>query len=69
MAEEFAEKQARLPDRLAIIIGKTYAVQGDAYEVSDDTAVGMIRDLLLELDEQIIDRNKNKKLSRRKASI
>jgi hypothetical protein len=69
MAQERAERLVKLPEQIAAIIGKTYAERGDNYELSDDTAVGMVRDLLLELDETIIQRNKDKRLSRRKASI
>lgn len=65
LAEECAVKLARLPERVAAIVGKTYAVQGDSCELADDEALGRIRDLLLELDEEIIDRNKNKRLSKR----
>lgn len=66
VAEEYAAKLAKLPDRVAVIIGKTYSEIGDEFEVSDDTAVGMIRDLLYDIDPSLIEQNKNKKLSRRK---
>ncbi|PYS89011.1 MAG: hypothetical protein DMF64_19085 [Acidobacteria bacterium] len=64
-AEEYAMKVAKLPDRVAAIIGKTYAEQGDAATLADDEALMMVRDLLLEIDDTLIDRNKNKRLSRR----
>lgn len=64
-AEEYAVKIAKLPDRIAAIIGKTYAEQGDASVLADDEALMKIRDLLNELDETLIPRNKNKRLSRR----
>jgi hypothetical protein len=64
MPEEQAVRLRKLPERIASIIGKTYAEQGDACKLADDEAVGMIRDLLLELDPEIIERNKNKKLAR-----
>lgn len=64
MPEEYAVKLAKLPDRVANIVGKTYSERGDDAELADDTAVGRIRDLLLELDETIIQRNKNKRLPR-----
>ncbi|HQU82974.1 MAG TPA: hypothetical protein PKY59_07620 [Pyrinomonadaceae bacterium] len=54
----------KFPERIAAIIGKTYAVRGDDFKLEDDVALTRIRDLLEELDETIIDRNKNKRLSR-----
>jgi hypothetical protein len=65
MPEEYAVRLAKLPDRIAAIIGKTYSEVGDSAPLADDTAVGMIRDLLNELDERLIERNKNKRLSKR----
>jgi hypothetical protein len=64
-AEEFALKAAKLPERVAAIVGKTYAEMGDAATLADDEAVMMIRDLLLELDDTLIKRNKHKRLARR----
>lgn len=64
-ADEYAIKVAKLPDRIAAIVGKTYAEQGDTAPLADDEALMQIRDLLNELDETLIPRNKNKKLSRR----
>lgn len=55
----------RLPDRIAAIIGKSYAVRGDDATVEDDVALVMIRDLLDQLDPTLIERNKNKRLSPR----
>lgn len=54
----------KFPERVAAIIGKTYAVRGDDFKLEDDVALMRIRDLLEELDPAIIDRNKNKRLSR-----
>ena len=54
----------KFPERVAAIVGKTYAVRGDDFKLSDDEALTRIRDLLEELDERIIVRNKNKRLSR-----
>jgi hypothetical protein len=65
MPEEFAVRLAKLPDRIAAIVGKTYSEKGDSAELADDTAVGMIRDLLNELDDRLIPRNKKKRLSKR----
>lgn len=63
-AEEYAMKLAKLPDRVAAVIGKTYAVMGDAAQIADDQANMMIRDLLEELDPTLITRNQNKRLAR-----
>lgn len=62
--QDYATKLAKLPDRIAAIVGKTFTVQGDTAQMADDQALSMIRDLLEELDSQIIERNKNKKLAR-----
>lgn len=59
-----AMKVIRLPDRIAAIVGKTYAVMGDGAKLADDEALTRIRDLLEELDPKLIERNKNKRLSR-----
>lgn len=64
-AEDQATKLAKLPDRIAAVVGKTYAVRGDAFEMADDEALGRIQDLLNEYDETVIDRNKGKRLIRR----
>lgn len=68
-AEMYAVKLAKLPDRIAAIVGKTYAELGDAWDADkhlcDDTAMMMIRDLVNDLDESLIPRNKNKRLIRR----
>jgi len=61
---EYAARVAKLPDRIAAIISKTYAEMGEAFTLSDDEANMMIRDLLNELDETLIPRNKKKRLSR-----
>ncbi len=57
-------KYLRLPERVAAIVGKTYAVRGDDFKLGDDEALTRIRDLLDELDATLIARNKNKRLSR-----
>lgn len=62
--EEYAAKVAKLPERIAAIISKTYAVEGDAADMADDEAMMRIRDLLLEIDPQLIEKNKNKRLAR-----
>ena len=59
-----AANYLKLPERIAAVVGKTYAVRGDDYKLSDDEALTRIRDLLDELDATIIERNKEKRLSR-----
>lgn len=54
----------KFPERVAAIIGKTWQVRGDDAELADDEAVQRIRDLLDEMDNTLIERNKNKRLSR-----
>lgn len=54
----------RFPERVAAIVGKTYSIRGDDFTLSDDEAMARIRDLLDELDETLVERNKNKRLSR-----
>jgi hypothetical protein len=54
----------KFPERVAAIVGKTYAVMGDDFKLADDEALTRIRDLLEELDPTLIARNKKKRLSR-----
>lgn len=54
----------KFPERVASIIGKTFLICGDDYKISNDEAIARIRDLLDEMDETLIERNKNKRLSR-----
>lgn len=63
-AEDQATKLVKLPDRIAAIVAKTYAVMGDASEMFDDEALIRIRDLLEEVDPKIIERNQGKRLAR-----
>ena len=65
-AEQYAARLGKLPDRIAAIVGKTFAVLGDGYQLADDEALMMIRDELEALDETVITRNQNKKLARKK---
>lgn len=48
--------------QVAVIIGKTYAECGDGATLTDDLALMLIRDLLLELDAGIIHRYKKARL-------
>lgn len=68
MPEQHAVAIAKFPERVAAIIGKTFAVIGpDAFDerkgLSDDQAVSMIADLLHDLDPGLIERNQNKRLA------
>lgn len=54
----------RFAERVATVIARSYAECGDAATISDDTALMMIRDMLLDLDEGIIKRNKRRRLPR-----
>ena len=54
----------KFPERVAAIVGKTWAVMGDDFKLSDDEALSRIRDLCNELDEKLIERNRKKRLSR-----
>jgi len=62
MIDEMTKKILKLPDKVATIVGKTFAVRGDDFTLSDDEALGRIRDLLESIDPEIISRTKNKRL-------
>lgn len=65
--QEYATKLAKGYDRIAAIIGKTVAVKGDAFELDDAVALVMVMDILNEIDPTLVERNKDKKLSRPKS--
>jgi hypothetical protein len=65
--KEYATKLQRLPDRIAAIVAKTYAIQVDAWELEDDVALVMIRDLINDIDDTLVERNAKKKLARHKS--
>jgi hypothetical protein len=48
-------------ERVAVVISRTYAELGDAATIADDVALMLIRDMLLDLDEEIIKRNRRKR--------
>jgi hypothetical protein len=50
-------RQQVILERMAAVIGLTYAELGDGAPLTDDEALDMIRDLLLDYDDQIITRN------------
>lgn len=62
MVEDQTKMRLKLPDRVAVILGKTFAVCGDDAKLPDDQALIRIRDLLEAIDPEIINRNKNKRL-------
>lgn len=62
--KEYAIKLAKLPDRIAAILGKTVAVRGDDFTMADDEALTRILDELNAFDDTVIDRNKDKRLAR-----
>lgn len=51
--------------QIAVIVGKTYAERSDYAQLSDDIALMMIRDLLLDMDPYIMERNRDEKLPQR----
>lgn len=57
--------EGRLSDRIAAVIAQTYAELGEAGTLADDEALELIRDLLLDFDSEIIDRNRFRRLRRR----
>jgi hypothetical protein len=63
-ARDYATQLAKLPDRIAAILGKSVAVKGDAFDLDDAEALIMILDIINELDSTLIERNKDKKLAR-----
>ncbi len=62
--KEYAAKLQRLPDRVAAVLAKTVAWQGDGFELDDATALVMLTDLITDLDPSLMERNANKKLAR-----
>jgi len=53
--------EAKLYDRIATVVSHTYAELGDAAPLADDEALILVRKLLLDFDEQIINRNRFRK--------
>jgi hypothetical protein len=49
-------------NRVATVVGKTYAERGDDAQLADDEALMLVRDLLLDLDAGIIERHRKRKL-------
>lgn len=53
-----------LAEVIACVIGKTYVERGDSFNLADDEALTLIRDLLLRYNPRIVARNKNKRLAK-----
>jgi hypothetical protein len=51
-----------LIERIAVVIGQTYADLGEGAMLADDHALEMIRDLLLDYQPEIIERNRGRHL-------
>ena len=52
----------RVIEQIALIISKTYVERGDSFQLTDDIALMIIRDLLIKYNPFIIVRNRNNKL-------
>jgi hypothetical protein len=63
MVDEMTEKILKLPRRVAAIVRQTHAVMGDSFKLDDDIALQQIRDLLEDIDPNIMS-IKKKKLSK-----
>lgn len=50
---------------IACIVSKTYAERGDSAQLADDVALQVIREILLSIDENIYEDNKDRKLPRK----
>jgi hypothetical protein len=55
-------REIRLREYIAAVISMTYLEQGDQAKLADDRALMIIRDLLLAYDENIIERNRQRKI-------
>lgn len=62
MVDDLTKKILKLPDQVARIVARTYAVCGDDFKLSDEEALIRIRDLLEAIDPEIINRAKKKRL-------
>ena len=62
--EKTTELEGRLYDRIATVIGQTWLEKGEAATLSDDRALEIIRELLLDFDEFILMRNRYRFLRR-----
>lgn len=67
-SQEYATKLAKLPARIAAILGKSVAWKGDAFELDDAEVLMMISDVINDLDPTLIERNQRKRLARSRQS-
>lgn len=58
-------KANQVLELIALVVSKSYVECGDFFQVADDTALAMIRDLLLQHDPFIVKRYSHTKLSQR----
>jgi hypothetical protein len=61
--EQTTAFEGKLYDQIAAVISKTYAEVGEVAELADDEAISLIRELLLDHDPAVIDRNRFRKVS------
>ena len=67
LSKELSEKlDGKLHDKICAVINKTHIMQGELAELHDDTALMLIRDYLLEYDEFIFHKNKDRILRKPK---
>jgi hypothetical protein len=64
--DERTKRYLKLPDAVARVIAQTFVVCGDDAKLSDDVALQQIRDLLEEIDPEILTRIRDRKQRRRK---
>ncbi len=62
--EQTTALEGKLYDHIAAIVSKTYAEVGEEAELADDEAIRLIRELLLDHNGAIIDRNRFRKIRR-----
>jgi len=63
--EQYEKRLVQLADHLAAVIGQTHIQRGEDALLADDTALEMLRDLLIEFDETVIIRNASLKTFKR----
>jgi hypothetical protein len=64
--EQTTTLEGKLYDHIAAVVSRTYAELGDVAVLADDEAVRRIRELLLEFDPKVMDRNRFRKMKRGK---
>lgn len=55
-------REVRLREYIAAVISRTYLERGDKARLADDKALMIIRDMLLAYDDNIIERNRQKRI-------